>query len=382
VIVAAGGLLTEPRGSRRRFAASLATAAVLVVVVVAPFGIQYARLQRDPAFRRGFAPASGAHLEDLLSAGTRNYLFSHLPKLGPASGTPRRGIESRLFPGLIAVGFGVAGIVIVAREARRRGMREGRTRALPLVALAGAACLVLSFGDWFVYQGHRVFLPFVAFRHFVPGFAGIRAVSRLALGAELALALCAAIGVDALLARRRGAVPVVLTLALALAVCAESALALVSVRVPTSRDDGGVDEALRARPGVVVELPISGSSRGARWPYIEAPRQVLALRDHDPRVNGYSGFQPKDFDTETAKLNSFPAPTALVEARRLGVRYVVLRTALVGQVSPVALTPVLALNRVGRYTDATARSMLDHLPPGTAQEIVRLPGAYLIELSK
>jgi hypothetical protein len=159
-------------------------------------------------------------------------------------------------------------------------------------------------------------------------------------------------------------------------------MGLQLVRVPTAADDGGVDAALRARPrGVVVELPISGVSRGVTWPFVESPRQLLALRDDDPRVNGYSGFQRKGFDVETAKLNTFPAAPALAEARRLDVRYVVLRTRLVGSVSP-DLARVIGADRAGRYTDATARAMLDRLPPGIAREVVTLPGAYLVELAK
>jgi hypothetical protein len=381
-IVSGGWLLTLRRGERRRSVVSLAAAAGVVAVLVLPIGVQYLRLQQHPEFRRGFDPVAAAHLDDFLAAGPTSYVLGHVPQIAPRSHTGLRSIENRLFPGMIALGFGVGGAVVLVREARRRGLRRGRTRALMLVSVAGVTCLVLSFGDWFRVGGHRVFLPFVAFRHLVPGFAGIRAVSRLALAAELALVLCAAVGVDALLARWRGSTRVLVAVGLAGLVCAEAALGLYFVRVPTSRDDGGVDVALRARPnGVVVELPISGITRGVLWPFVEAPRQLLALRDGKPRVNGYSGFEPKGFDEETATLDTFPSPAALAEARRLGVRYVVLRTNLVGTLSPGGLTPTLAADGAGRYSDATARSMLDRLPPGVAREVVRLPGAYLVVLA-
>jgi hypothetical protein len=381
-VVGAGWLLTLPRGERRRSLGPLAAAASVVAVLVLPFGVQYLRLQQHPEFRRTFDPMAGAHLDDFLAAGPTSYLLGHVPQIAPRSHTGLRLIENRLFPGMLALGFGVVGAGVLIREARRRGLRDGRTRALMLVSVAGATCLVLSFGDWFRFHGHRVFLPFVVFRHLVPGFAGIRAVSRLALAAELALVLCAAVGVDLLLARLRGRTRVLVAVVLASLVCAEAALGLYFVRVPTSRDDGGVDVALRARPhGVVVELPISGITRGGLWPFVEAPRQLLALGDGNPRVNGYSGFEPKGFDEETAKLDAFPAAAALAEARRLDVRYVVLRTRLVGTLTPHSLTPAFAADRAGRYSDATARSMIDHLPAGVAREVVRLPGAYLVELA-
>jgi hypothetical protein len=382
-IVSGGWLVTLPGGERRRCVVSLAAAAGVIAVLVLPIGVQYLRLQQHPEFRRGFDPVAGAHLDDFLAAGPTSYVLGHVPQIAPRSHSGQRTIENRLFPGMIALGFGVVGAVVLVREARRRGLRRGRTRALMLVSVAGATCLVLSFGDWFRFRGHRVFLPFVAFRHLVPGFAGIRAVSRLALAAELALVLCAAVGIDALLARWRGPVRVLVALVLAGLVCAEAALGLYFVRVPTSRDDGGVDVALRARPhGVVVELPILGITRGVLWPFVEAPRQFVALRDGNPRVNGYSGFEPKGFDEESATLNTFPSAGALAEARRLDVRYVVLRTSLVGTLTPGSLTSTLDTDGAGRYSDATARTMIDRLPAGAAREVVRLPGAYLIELAK
>ena len=284
-IVCAGWLVTLPRGERRRSLVSLAAAAGVIAVLVLPIGVQYLRLQQHPEFRRGFDPVAGAHLDDFLAAGPTSYVLGHVPQIAPRSHSGRRTIENRLFPGVIALVFGIVGAVVLVREARRRGLRRGRTRALMLVSVAGATCLVLSFGDWFRFRGHRVFLPFVVFRHLVPGFAGIRAVSRLALAAELALVLCAAVGIDALLARWRGPVRVLVALALAGLVCAEAALGLFFVRVPTSRDDGGVDVALRARPhGVVVELPISGITRGVVWPFVEAPRRIpRPARRQSPR---------------------------------------------------------------------------------------------------
>ncbi len=382
-IVSGGWLLTLPRGERRRSVMSLAAAAGVIVVLVMPIGVQYLRLQQHPEFRRGFDPVAGAHLDDFLAAGPTSYLLGHVPQIAPRSHSGVRTIENRLFPGMIALGFGVVGVMVLVREARHRGLRRGRMRALMLVSLGGLTCLVLSFGDWFRFRGHRVFLPFIVFRHFVPGFAGIRAVSRLALAAELALVLCAAVGVDALLARWRGRTPALVALVLAGLVCAEAALGLFFVRVPTSRDDGGVDLALRARPdGVVAELPISGITRGVLWPFVEAPRQLLALRDGNPRVNGYSGFVPKGFDEEAAKLNTFPSARALEQLRQLDVRYVVLRTSLVGTLTPGSLTPTVSADRAGLFTDATARAMLGRLPAGVARSIVRLPGGYLVELAK
>jgi hypothetical protein len=385
LIVAGGWVLMQPGSDRRPTLVALAIAAVTLAVLVIPVGAQYVRLQRHPEFRRGFEPASAVHFDDFLATGPHNYVLDHVPVIGSRSKVTSRGVENRLFPGFVAIGFGVAGAVVLAREWRRHRLKSRRIRVAILVVGAGLACLVLALGDWKRVHGHRVFLPFIVFRHFVPGFAGIRAVARFALVAELALTLLAAIGIDALLTRIRPSLRVFATIGLALVVCAEAAMGLVFVRVPTARDDGGIDAALKARPkGVVLELPAGSTIRGATWPFTESPRQLAALRDGDPRINGYSGFQPKDFDAEIAVLNKFPNEAAIAEARRLGVRYVVLRTALVGPVTPKVIVeaepPHLARDKVGVYSDATAAQLLKELPPGVAKDVQRVEGGYVVDI--
>ncbi len=130
----------------------------------------------------------------------------------------------------------------------------------------------------------------------------------------------------------------------------------------------------------MLELPIESVVSGAAWPYVEAPRELAAVRDGRPRVNGYSGFEPKHFDAIAAELDRFPAPGALAEAQRLGVRYVVLRTQLVGTVTPAALGRQLARDGVGLYSLSTARRIVDALPTAAVASVDSLPGGYLIEL--
>ena len=173
-----------------------------------------------------------------------------------------------------------------------------------------------------------------------------------------------------------------ITGALVALVIVESAIGIQFVRVPTSQDDGGVDLALRREPrGVVLELPIlSAASGGPEWAFVETPRQLEAIRDGDPRVNGYSGFQPAGYDQRARVLDHFPGPVALAQARALGVRYVILRTKLVGAITPKSYTQQLGADGIGRYTDATARRMLRSLPPGATAGVEKLPGGYLVTL--
>jgi hypothetical protein len=193
----------------------------------------------------------------------------------------------------------------------------------------------------------------------------------------------AAVGIEFALQRLSRRVRLALVLSLIAIVIAESALPVVFVRVPTSAGDGGIDLALRARPpGIAVELPLASAARGVMWPYVESPRQLLALRDHDPRINGYSGFQPRGVDALAAALDQFPNPDALTVLRRLRVRYVVMRTALVGVLTPAGLLPQIARDGAGRYAPATAELLVRQIPRGVAARVDRLPGGILVELAK
>jgi hypothetical protein len=98
-------------------------------------------------------------------------------------------------------------------------------------------------------------------------------------------------------------------------------------------------------------------------------------------VNGYSGFQPKGFDAVAAALDDFPSPSSIAEARKLGVRYIVLRTRIPGVLTPpVSALPQLGANGALAYDAATAKAMIDRLPADAVSDVTPLPGGYLVTL--
>jgi hypothetical protein len=376
-IVVAGRLLIE-RPSLRRVAAPSLVALVAIAGLVGPFAYQYVALQRKAFFRRAFIPSMALHLEDFRT-GVADRLPTRLPALGShLAATPGR---HPLFPGIVALVLALFGAVALIRMSRETA-RERRRSELLLICLAGFVAVVLAFGDRGTVAGHDVALPFSLLREHVPGFSGIRAMYRLAIVGELAVALLAGVGADAILGRARGALRVVTAAAL-IGLCIAEALGPVgTVDVPTAADDNGFVQLLRAQPpGAVVELPMQDGSQGAaRWAFVEAPRQLEALRDGKPRVNGYSGFDPPKFDVAARLFNDFPSAQALREARRFGVRYVVLRTKLIGH-TPRQLRAILAQPGVARYSDAAARRMIRRLASDRGRVVAHVPGGYLIELS-
>lgn len=354
-------------------AAALAVAGVLA----APVAVHYRQLQRDPAFRRGPEPALAAHPGDFVAVPAANHLLADVPPFSGQIDDPGRTIENLLFPGAVALVLGAIGAVVVVR---RRDTRFAETVA---IVAAGAVLLVLSFGDTLHVAGAAIPMPFGLLRRHVPGFSGIRATSRFVAMPQLALAVLAAFGAQWLLHRvtRRGAtLAALVAVSLVGAMIAESANRIQFARVPSMAVDTAVNHALARLPhGPVVELPAGSPSDGWPWAYIEAPRLALSTIDWDERVGGYSGFAPPEYDALAATLETFPSRASLTTMRRLGVRYVVLRTSVLARM-PAVQQRDLERDGVARYSPAHARRVVDAVRRREVGTVTRYGDAYLVTL--
>ncbi|HEX5097230.1 MAG TPA: hypothetical protein VFX21_14485 [Acidimicrobiia bacterium] len=366
---------------RRRVIAGLAVAAGCAMLIVVPVARQYTLLQRDDHFRREPEAALAAHLADFTRVTPDNYLLAEYGPLASRSEPQDGTIENRLFPGSLALGLGLVGLgAIVRRRAAAFGNDPLAFRAFVGTGIAALTLLILSFGTRLEVAGHSLWMPYSLLRD-VPGFSGIRATSRLAAFAMLALALCAAIGCGVLVRGRstlvRGAVVTALTALL----LAESATSIVFTRVPDAGAARAVNEALADRPpGPVAELPVGSPADGAAWGYIETPRQWLSRIDGDPRVSGYSGFDPPGFDAVASVLDTFPSEEAFTVLQSLGVRYVVIRTALPGPLRGFQ-EDYVALDGVGFIAPERARGVIETVRNDPrVRRVDHYGDAWLIEL--
>jgi len=373
----------------------LAAGAVVAAVITAPVAIQYMKLQDDNYFRRSFNSVVAAHPGDFLSPADDDFLLTDLPVFEDHAFD--RTLENRLFPGIVALVFGAVGIVVVVRGLRRRGRPESsgtpdatgsdpesarrwRSRMTLLIVAAGVISVLLAFGDNIYISGRQVQLPFGFFRDHVPGFSGIRATSRFVVLGQCALALCAAFGVRALLGRLGRRAATVTFALLCVVLIAETARSVPLVRVPSGAAVEAADSLIARRPaGTVVELPIWTIPEDPSWAYLEAPRQYVSLLDGNNRINGYSGYAPKGYVPLAGAVGQFPAAVAMKELDRRAVRYVVLRTSVIGQQNPI-FAKLLHRDGVGRYTPATARAMIARIPPERVRRVTRVAGAYVVEL--
>jgi hypothetical protein len=364
----------------RRLVLGLGLSAVVAAVIVVPVGLEYIRLHRDPHFETGFVPRYAVHVDDFLAPPQRGYVLPELPFFDARAAD--HSLERRLFPGLVAFGFGVAGLVVVVRALRRSRATDLQTirsgRLTVLLGVTGVVTLILALGDEISIAGHAIPLPYRVLRDYAPGFSGVRVVSRFVLVTELALAVFAAFGVRALLERLGRSLALGVALALSVLVVVETAVQVPLFRVPEGKVAEAVGEELRQRPdGAVVELPMLGPAEGVPWAYLESPRQYVSLIDTNSRVNGYSGFAPEGFDDVADALNTFPSAHALEVADAHGVRYVVLRTELVAGAPPRIRT---ILEQDGRYTEAEAKRIIDRIPRDRRAGVAEVDGAYVVEL--
>lgn len=349
-------VVARQRPTRAHVAAGAVAGAVVAVLLV-PIALRYQDVHDRDGLERVAEDQFSARPSDLTKVSSHHGRLDALPLLEAAATG-----ERALFPGLLVVLAVPVGLVVLVRRWRDGATAEQRRAELAALAAAGLVAYVLATGT--------------------PAIGGIRAPARFALLGHLALVALATTVVAAALRRlpRRVevlAVPLLVALSLV-----DAGTWLPTVPVPDERRWSAVNEELARRPeGPVAELPVMRSSDGVAWPRVEAPRLYLARIDGNRRVNGYSGYQPPGFDQLASTLNTFPSPEALVELRRMGVRYVVLRTQVVGQRTrdPAAVLPVYGTTDAGRLavTPQRLRAIRAGLPPGV-EDLGTFGGAVLL----
>lgn len=299
-----------------------ATAAACTAVVMAPVALLYRRTLDTHGVSRGYEPANSLGIRDLVTPQRDNWSWGS--SLDSVNSFGRPG-EHPYFVGFTALGLGLIGALLMIRLVRK-GPRidEVRIRSDELIAVvvAGLVALVLALGPspngW---PG-----PFRLFHSYVPGFDGVRATARFAVVTFVAGAVLVVLAVRWLQPRLNPRLRVALVPLVVLLIIVEVGGPMRRVEVP----EGGhrlVYEAIAdLDEGVVLELPIQTPDEGFAWPFVEALRMYHATIDFNPRVNGYSGSAPKQFDGLGDVLNTFPSGEAAATIERLEVRYVILHT--------------------------------------------------------
>jgi hypothetical protein len=391
IIMVTAHLIRDRRLQLKSRLIALVAAAATAGVLAGPVVLRYLRLQNDPAFRRGYESDFAARWADLRA--TSAPWLANLPLLDHTS----RSSEQYAFVGVIVGALAVAGLWALIR--REPAVTPDRRWVLELVGAAGILALLVGLGHNVTVFGAHLPSPYDLFADVVPGFRGMRAVVRLLVLFQLAAALLAAVGFDALprtvlgdrLRRRarsgprarwfRTSAPVVALVICVATIGIEAHTDLRWARVPTAGRDGAANEFLADRPeGPVLELPISSPAEGVAWAFAEAPRMVLSTIDWKPRVSGYSGFYPPLYQAQATALNTIPESGASQLADGFGVRFLVLRTAPI-VTGDEKLDQLVIDHSVSHMTSERARAVVAALPPDRVVRVDNVSGAVVVELT-
>lgn len=359
-------LLVElPRRGRlgdTRTWSGLLLAGVLTAAFTGPFFQQYILMQKELRFRRELFTETT--LSSFLSAPYVNRLYGSLT-------APLRKPEAQLFPGAAAGLLALLGVMTWVRRTGRAGTWEkalagaaagaalsaawvagvGPVSLRPLLTvssplrpamlaalLAAGAVLFRTFRQpasdsakvgVYAVLGLLAFTltfgekgPYWLLYRWVPGFDGIRAVSRVHVLTMLAIALLAAWGIRALLARTRRWSRVTFASLLSLVALEYASAPLPLVRVSFDEEEQRLYRWVARAIGkhdAILELPLPRDRH--EWWRIE-PRRMVASSNHwRPLVNGFSGLAPPLYHELQRRWHEQPLADNVADARALGVRY-------------------------------------------------------------
>lgn len=280
---------------------SLAVGAVVTAVLVLPVLVPFLTIRADAgAGDRGpgrEARTYAASWRDYLTSGTEAHaVFS----TKVAAGRPSDKSVEVLFPGVVVLVTGLAGVVI----GRRAGGIARRW--------SGAAAAVAGLGFWASFGPDAGLYTAIAQ---LPGMDLLRAPARFGILVPCGLAIAAGYAI-AHWSRQRVWVAIV--------------LAVVAVAELKSRWPLDEMPPLPAAYTLLAKLP-AGPVIEYPFPYRRTDfhnhtKAMLYSAFHwQPIVNGYSDFTPPGFEAMAGPVNAFPDPDSFALLRSLGVRYVVWR---------------------------------------------------------
>lgn len=339
---------------RREIGADVAlkfvVAGALAAALVLPFSLPYFRAQALYSFSRSLDETKdlSATFQDYFAAPPSNLLYGHIT--APLTSRSKWPVEHFLFPGLLAPLLALAGVVRILGFPAGSSGASVSTEVMPIdrrfglhieisamesqayYLLLAILAFVLSLGPTLRLFGKDtgVPLPYAFLYDFVPGFTALRVPTRFDVLVMLALSVLAGYGLARILRSlaRSGIARVFRT------VCAAAAVGIVvaeyaSIPLPIVPVDTGGSVpfvyqwlAKREPAAVVAELP-SDEVQDFRYEY-------FSTYHWHPILNGQSGFVPPGYAEVSARINAFPGSAAIEDLRALGVRYVVVHGAVIG----------------------------------------------------
>jgi hypothetical protein len=298
------------RPSIRKLMVDSVPAVLLVAMVMVPVARGYYEVRRQQGLKRSSTDivAQSARPGDYASAPPRLRLWG-----GIGSG---RG-EHELFFGAVAIALAAIAVVLVRRSP-----------SVHLYAAVALTAVLLSFGPVLMeWDGRAIPGPYALLLRIVPGLDGLRAPARLAVVAQVAVAVLAAMGFARIASRLSRPGRLVATAAAAAAIVAEGWAAPISAPPfdrrgpPADRDAYTFLASLPS--GAAIELPTGTDDIEREFAY-----QYMTIVHGHRIVNGHSGY----LSPLAVWLRGGHSPfreadhqrDAIAMLRGIGVKYIVL----------------------------------------------------------
>ena len=317
------GLWKQPR-----YWALVALAAGVCIGLIAPFFLPYIRMQDATGFERPLDGSYSANIGAWLvsSSWAHRWWAPYLQRPYFAEDP-----SEALFPGIIALIFGVCGaIVAVRRSGAEPSSNDRGTTAGNLfrtdVAWFYIVTAVIAFWTTF---GPKAGL-YTLFYYTIPVFSFLRAPSRTGIVVTLGLVVLAAPALVKVMNRRRGLGVFAVMLVLVVA-----DLYRAPLRMREAPPLPSVYTALARLPrGPVIELPYWSENVAY---HRHAEYMLLSTYHWQPLVNGYSDHIPQDFRDNALSLSGFPSRDSFAILETIGARYAVFHLNLMGAEPRAAL---------------------------------------------
>jgi hypothetical protein len=311
----------------RRAAIALGVASVVVILLLLPLGRVYRGTLLRIGDNRAEVLALSADLGTYLQVDDRLWMAPWLPGVSQP--------EGNLFPGVTVLLLACCAFLLApAPVPKRTASSTAFSIRIPpwvwLIVLI--ASVVVSLGpqlrSWGRPLGRN--LPYEWLALAVPGFELIRVPARFGMGAMLAVAALAGVGMARLLVRVPATIGVVLTAGCSLAILAEGyggPMPLPGVGIWTRPHEQAAYRWLRDRPpGPALELPVSSLAPSDH----SLEYQYAVLTHGHPIVNGVGRGDTPLEGFLGGSASPFSDPTSLQAAvsmlAGLKIRYVVLHT--------------------------------------------------------
>ncbi|MGE3520275.1 MAG: hypothetical protein AB7J63_15100 [Vicinamibacterales bacterium] len=306
-------LASTGTGAWRSAAPKLLAGAAIGALLTLPYALRYADAARELGGRHPIEIARySARAASYLATSRFSWVWGWT---ADRWGSP----ELRLFPGLVALALAIA------------AFWHPRRRIVIVYAVAAAVAVDLSFGPNGVLYG-----LIVAHAGALQGF---RALARFGIIVGCMLAVLAAFGTQAILARlpaggggRRAFVPLILA-----AMVVEYAVKPIPLSYAIEAAPADLYKVLdHADPGPIIEYPLP---QPAALPGFDPYFQAWSVWHWRPLLNGYSGFYAPQYLEALPTLVEFPDSRSIALLRDRGVRYVIVHRAFYepGKYTPLAL---------------------------------------------